>query len=85
MTTAHGRAIVASFSTVKTANASANSAGAVAQALQQVLSIAVTEIVNWALATPMPATQQPASASGKPAEQLLHDATRGTNRPPRLP
>src|SRR5678815_729025 len=35
MTTAHGRAIVSTFSTAKTVNASANSAGAAAQALQQ--------------------------------------------------
>lgn len=81
LTTAHGRVIVSSFSTVKSLNASANSAGAVAQALQQALGAAVSEIVNWALTAPMPATQQPAPASpGKPAEQLLHDATRGTNR-----
>jgi cholesterol transport system auxiliary component len=66
MTTSHGRAIVASFSTVKTAGASGNSAGAVAQALQQALSTAVTEIVNWALATPMPATQQPANTASPP-------------------
>jgi len=87
MTTAHGRAIVSSFSAAKTANASANSAGAVAQALQQALGTAVTEIVNWALTAPMPATQQPASTAspGKPAEQLLHDATRGTTRPPEKP
>ena len=83
MTTAHGRAIVSTFSTAKTANASANSAGAVAQALQQALGASVTEIVNWALTLPMPATQQPASTASpaKPAEQLLHDVTRGTNRP----
>lgn len=79
MTTAHGRAIVSTFSTVKTVNASANSAVAAAQALQQALGTAVTEIVNWALTMPMPATQQPASTAS-PAEQLLHDATRGTNR-----
>jgi len=81
LTTAHGRVIVSSFSTSKTLNASTNSAGAVAQAMQQALGTAVTEIVNWALTAPMPQTQQPAPASpGKPAEQLLHDATRGTNR-----
>jgi cholesterol transport system auxiliary component len=87
MTTAHGRAIVSSFSTMKTVNAPANSAGAVAQALQQALGTAVSEIVNWALTAPMPATQQPASTAspGKPAEQLLHDATRGTTRPPEKP
>lgn len=84
MTTAHGRAIVSTFSAVKTVSASANSAGAVAQALQQALGAAVTEIVNWALALPMPASQQPAATASpaKPAEQLLHDATRGTNRAP---
>lgn len=82
LTTAHGRAIVSSFSSNQALNASANSAGAVAQALQQGLGTAITQIVNWALTAPMPVTQQPlATASpGKPAEQLLHDATRGSNQ-----
>jgi len=82
LTTTHGRAIVASFSTTQTVNASINSAGAAAQALQQALATAVTQIVNWALTAPMPTTQQPAATAspGKPAEQLLHDATRGSNR-----
>jgi cholesterol transport system auxiliary component len=82
MTTSHGRAIVSTFSTVKTISASANSAAAAAQALQQALGTAVGEIVNWALTLPAPATQPPASTAspGKPAEQLLHDATRGSNR-----
>jgi len=82
LTTTHGRAIVASFSTTQTVNASINSAGAAAQALQQALATAVGQIVNWALTAPMPTTQQPAATAspGKPAEQLLHDATRGSNR-----
>ncbi len=82
MATAHGRAIVSSFSTVQTVNASANSAGAAAQALQQAFSTAVAQIIEWALKTPMPATQQPAGppSSAKPAEQLLHDVTRGSNQ-----
>jgi len=79
LTTAHGRAIVSSFSTNQTSNASANTAGAVAQALRQGLATAVSQIVNWALTAPSPATQQPA-APGSPAEQLLHDATRGSNQ-----
>jgi cholesterol transport system auxiliary component len=82
LTTAHGRAIVSNFSTIQTGTASANSAAAAAQALQQALGAAATAIVNWALTAPMPATQLPvATASpGKPAEQLLHDATRGSDR-----
>ena len=82
LTTAHGRAIVSSFSSNQTLNASANSAGAVTQALQQGLGTVVTQIVNWALTAPMPTTQQPASTAspGKPAEQLLHDVTRGSNQ-----
>jgi len=82
LATAHGRVIVSSFSTRQTLNASVNSAAAVAQALQQALGAAVTQIVNWALAAPMPAMQQPATTASpaKPAEQLLHDATRGSNR-----
>ena len=82
LTTAHGRAIVSSFSSNQTSNASANSAGAVAQALQQGLGAAVTQIVAWALTAPAPTTQQPVSTASpaKPAEQLLHDATRGSNQ-----
>jgi cholesterol transport system auxiliary component len=82
MTTAHGRVIISSFSTTQTGTASLNSAAAVAQALQQALGTAVTAIVNWALTTPMPAMQQPVAPAspGKPAEQLLHDTTRGSNR-----
>jgi cholesterol transport system auxiliary component len=82
LTTAHGRAIVSSFSTTHTVAATANSAGAATQALQQALGAAVGEIVNWALTAPPPTTQQPVSTAspGKPAEQLLHDVTRGSNR-----
>ncbi|HVW72963.1 MAG TPA: ABC-type transport auxiliary lipoprotein family protein [Rhizomicrobium sp.] len=81
LTTAHGRDIVGSFSSVQTGNASVNSAGAAAQALQQALGAAVTQIVNWTLMAPAPATQQPAATSpGEPAEELLHDVTRGTRR-----
>lgn len=80
LTTARGRAIVSSFSTTQTLNASTNSTGAVAQALDQALGAAVTQIVNWALAAPPPAAQLPATSPGSPAEQLLHDATRGSSR-----
>jgi cholesterol transport system auxiliary component len=82
LATAHGRAIVSSFSTTHTVPATANSAGAATQALQQALGAAVGEIVNWALMAPPPATQQPVStvSPAKPAEQLLHDVTRGSNR-----
>jgi cholesterol transport system auxiliary component len=80
LTTAHGRAIVGSFASVQNGTAAANSALAVTEALEQALSRAVTEIVNWALTAPMPATQQPAAASpAKPAEELLHETTRGSN------
>jgi cholesterol transport system auxiliary component len=82
LATAHGRAIVGSFSTVQTGTASVNSALAAAQALQQALGAAVKAIVDWALSFPMPVSQvAPSTASpGKPAEQLLHDATRGSQR-----
>jgi len=82
LTTAHGRAIVSSYSASQTVNATSNSAGAAAQALRQALGTCVTQIVNWALAAPMPATQLPAATAspGKPAEQLLHDVTRGADR-----
>jgi len=79
LTTAHGRAIVGSFATTETGVATANSAAAAVQALQQALSTAITKIVDWTLTAPFPATQQPASTAspGKPAEELLHDMTRG--------
>jgi cholesterol transport system auxiliary component len=84
LATAHGRAIVSSFSSNQTLTASANSAGAVAQALRQGLGTAITEIVNWALTAPMPTTQLPAATASpaKPAEQLLRDTSRGSNRLP---
>jgi cholesterol transport system auxiliary component len=82
LTTAHGRAIVSSFQATQTGTASVNSAAAVAQALQQALGATVTQIVTWVMAAPPPTTQQPlqTASPGKPAEQLLHDATRGSNR-----
>ena len=82
LATAHGRAIVSSFSSNQSVTASANSAGAVAQSLQQALGAAVTEIVNWALTAPMPTTQLPAATASpaKPAEQLLRDTSRGSNQ-----
>ena len=86
LTTAHGRAIVGSFATNQSGTASVNSAAATAQALQQALGAAVTQIVNWTLTAPMPVTQQPTTASpGKPAEELLHDMTRGPMRPGEKP
>ena len=79
---AHGRAIVGSFSTVQTGSASVNSAAAAAQALQQALGAAVKAIVDWALTFPMPVSQtaQSYASPGKPAEQLLHDVTRGSDK-----
>lgn len=82
LSTSHGRVIVGSFATTQTGSASVNSVGAAVQALQQALGTAVKAIVDWALTFPMPVTQNaPSTASpGKPAEQLLHDATRGSER-----
>ncbi|HKQ44961.1 MAG TPA: ABC-type transport auxiliary lipoprotein family protein [Rhizomicrobium sp.] len=82
LATARGRVIVANFSTTQTGTAAANSAAAAAQALQQALGKAVSQIVAWALTAPMPVTQQPASTgvSTRPAEQLLHDVTRSSDR-----
>jgi len=51
---AHGRIIVSSFSTTQTGTASANSASAATQALQQALGTAVAQIVGWALNAPVP-------------------------------
>jgi cholesterol transport system auxiliary component len=85
LTTAHGRVIVGTFSTVQTGTAAVNSAAAVAQALQQALSAAVNAVVSWTLSAPMPAAQAATTASpAKPAEELLHETTRGVrNTPPR--
>lgn len=87
LTTAHGRAIVGSFSTVQNGTASVNSAAAAAQALEQALHAAVTEVVNWTLTAPMPTTQQPTAAASpaKPAEELLHETTRSANRARKAP
>lgn len=87
LSTAHGRIIVGNFSTVQTGTASLNSAAAAVQALQQALQAAVTEIVNWTLTAPPPATQQsaPAASPTKPAEELLHETTRSTNRARKTP
>jgi cholesterol transport system auxiliary component len=52
LTTTHGRAIVSSFAATQTGTASANSAAAVTQALQQALGTCVTQIVGWALSAP---------------------------------
>jgi cholesterol transport system auxiliary component len=78
LTTAHGRAIVGSFSSTKTVTASLNSTTAVAQALQQALGQAVPDIANWTLAAPMPSAQTANSSSAKPAEELLRDMTQSS-------
>ncbi|MEY4966452.1 MAG: hypothetical protein RL274_2035 [Pseudomonadota bacterium] len=82
LATAHGRKVVGSFIASKTVAASVNSTGAAVQALSQALNEAVTEIVNWALVTAPPlAPGQSAEVSpGRPAEQLLKDVTRGSDR-----
>jgi cholesterol transport system auxiliary component len=83
LATAHGRKIVASFTSSQTGNASANSAAAAAQALQQALKAAVLEIVAWTFAN-APAVapgQSPQTVSpGKPAKQLLDETSRGSDR-----
>jgi cholesterol transport system auxiliary component len=81
LSTARGRVIVSSRSVSKTGTASANSAGAAAQALQQALAAAVSEIVTWALSTPAPKTQQPNPYGPvDSAQQLMRDSNRGLGR-----
>ena len=81
LSTARGRVIVSSLPVSKTGSASANSAGATVQALQQALGAAVIDIVNWALAAPMPKTQQPnVFGPVDSAQQLLRDSNRGLGR-----
>lgn len=82
LSASRGRVIVASLPVVKNGTASANIAGAVVQALQQALGAAVSDIVTWALAAPMPKT--PAAAMDltplDSAQQLLRDSNRGLGR-----
>jgi len=81
LVTSHGRVIVSNLSVSKNGTASANSAGATAQALQQALGAAVTDIVNWALTAPVPKTQQPnVFGPVDSAQQLLRDSNRGLGR-----
>jgi len=81
LSTARGRVIVSSLSVNKSDTASVNSAAAAVQALQQALGAAVTDIVNWALAAPVPKTQQPDGFGPvDSAQQLLRDSNRGLGR-----
>jgi cholesterol transport system auxiliary component len=82
LSAARGRIIVSSLPVVKNGTASVNSAAATVQALQQALGAAVTDIVTWALAAPMPQTP-PAVTNLTPldsAQQLLRDSNRGLGR-----
>lgn len=83
LTTAHGRKMVASKPFVVTGTASANSTGAVVAALQQALGTAVTGIVAWTLESApavVPGQSVETASPGKPAEQLLHDVSRGSGK-----
>jgi cholesterol transport system auxiliary component len=81
LVTAHGRLIVSNLSVSKGGAASANSAAAAVQALQQALGAAVSDIVAWALAAPVPKTPQ-SNVFGPvdSAQQLLRDSNRGLGR-----
>ncbi len=82
LSASRGRVIVSSLAVSKTGTASSNSTGAVVQAMQQALGAAVSDIVTWALAAPMPKT--PAAATDltplDSAQQLLRDSNRGLGR-----
>ena len=81
LSTARGRVIVSSLPVTKNGMASVNSAGAATQALRQALGAAVSDIVNWALAAPVPKTQQPnLYGPVDSAQQLLRDSNRGLGR-----
>ena len=85
LTTAHGRKIIASQGFSQTGNASVNSAAATVQALQQALGAAVKQVVEWTLATApavVPGASPETASPGKPAQQLLHDVTRGKRGTP---
>jgi cholesterol transport system auxiliary component len=89
LTTAHGRRILAVTTVTQKSRASVNSAAAAVAALQQALGAAVTQVVNWTLAT-APAvppgtstdalTADQTASPGKNAEQLLHDVSRGSGK-----
>ncbi len=82
LSTAHGRKILGNFVASKSVAATVNSTGAAVQALSQALNEAITDIVNWTLATapPLVPGQSAEVSPGKPAEQLLRDVTRGSER-----
>lgn len=81
LSTTRGRVIVSSLPVIKNGTASVNSAGAAAQALRQALGAAVTDIVTWALAAPIPKTLQPnLYGPVDSAQQLLRDTNRGLGR-----
>jgi cholesterol transport system auxiliary component len=85
LTTTHGRKIIAHAAFTQTANASVNSTAAAAQALQQALGAAVKQVVDWTLNTApavVPGAAPETAPPGKPAEQLLHDVTRGKKGQP---
>ena len=80
LATTHGRKIIATQNFNVPGNASVNSAGATVQALQQALAVAVKQVVDWTLTTApavVPGASPETASPGKPAEQLLHDVTRG--------
>lgn len=86
LATAHGRKIIAAQTFLQTGNAAANSTAAAVQALQQALGTVVKQVVDWTLVTApavVPSASPETTASpGKPAEQLLHDVTRGKHGTP---
>lgn len=87
LNTARGRRIIGSLAVSKSVTASANSTSAATQALSQALGQAVTDIVAWTLAT-APAIvpgESPENSTASPARELLHDATRGSERLPKNP
>ncbi|HEX3756302.1 MAG TPA: ABC-type transport auxiliary lipoprotein family protein [Rhizomicrobium sp.] len=56
LATAHGRQIVASFSSRQSVPAAADTIGDATTALQSALMAAATAVVDWALALPLPAS-----------------------------
>lgn len=77
LTTGRGRKIVASKLFTQTGTAAVNSTAAAVQALSQALGAAVTAIVDWTLTT-APPVESTTGSPNKPAEELLHETSRGT-------
>jgi cholesterol transport system auxiliary component len=85
MANARSRMIVANHTVKLTQAASANSVDAVVQAFDLVLAQAITEITQWALALPPPASTDAAKSVPEPEPAPPQKPVRGLPSTPRAP